>query len=261
MDKSENRNGMSEEKQSQSRKTFEENDANEKPILNTDIGGSSYDVSGNVIVKRRCIQQPEFRQETLGQIGSIEHQQRSTREVDSDPGNSISMPQISDTVHNPRLTDPTLQAVVSIGKRYRQVIIAVVIKFDIRAYEQMEKPVIIVVVACCVTRYNGLQLSRTFATHYYLNLNIPETYQIREVGEHVFTTDGTKKEYVVDVCSGNHPFYLRSRSGNLINADRVEEFRKKFDGVGSLDQFMHIPTLKGEIVIPLRRKPAGKGRK
>ncbi|GKF67179.1 hypothetical protein Tco_0196858 [Tanacetum coccineum] len=47
-----------------------------------DIGGSSYDVSGNVIVKRQCIQQPDFRQETLGQIGSIEHQQRSTREVD-----------------------------------------------------------------------------------------------------------------------------------------------------------------------------------
>ncbi|GKC63207.1 hypothetical protein Tco_1095805, partial [Tanacetum coccineum] len=82
-------------------KTFEENDANKKPILNTDIGGSSYDVSGNVIVKRRCIQQPDFRQETLGQIG---------REVDSDP----------DDVHNPRLIDPTLQAVVSIGKRYRQ---------------------------------------------------------------------------------------------------------------------------------------------
>ncbi|GJX05817.1 hypothetical protein Tco_0193749, partial [Tanacetum coccineum] len=150
------------------------------PILNTDIGGSSYDVSGNVIVKRRCIQQPYFRQETLGQIG---------REVDSDPGNSISMPQISGDasymeaasnmvrnspiwviiysmpvlqvydVHNPRLIDPTLQAVVSIGKRYRQ------------------------------------------------------------------------------------------------------EFRKKFDGVGSLDQFMHIPTLKGEIVIPPRRKHAGKGRK
>ncbi|GJU10342.1 hypothetical protein Tco_1132738 [Tanacetum coccineum] len=160
-----------------------------RPILNTDIGGSSYDVSGNVIVKRRCIQQPDFRQETLGQIGSIEHQQRSTREVDSDPGNSISMPQISGDasymeaasnmvrnspiwviiysmpvlqvydVHNPRLIDPTLQAVVSIGKRYRQ------------------------------------------------------------------------------------------------------EFRKKFDGVGSLDQFMHIPTLKGEIVIPPRRKHAGKGRK
>ncbi|GJY45108.1 hypothetical protein Tco_0433321 [Tanacetum coccineum] len=186
------------------------------PILNTDIGGSSYDVSGNVIVKRRCIQQPDFRQETLGQIGSIEHQQRSTREVDSDPGNSISMPQISGdasymeaasnmvrnspiwviiysmpvlqvyAVHNPRLTDPTLQAVVSIGKRYRQ----------------------------------NLTFMHTSRWKNQLSLS-----SLRDVSHDTM------------------------------------EFRKKFDGVGSLDQFMHIPTLKGEIVIPPRRKHAGKGRK
>ncbi|GKE66503.1 50S ribosomal protein L31, chloroplastic [Tanacetum coccineum] len=80
-------------------------------------------------------------------------------------------------------------------------------------------------------------------------------------GEHVLTTGGTKKEYVVDVWSGNHPFYLGSRSANLIDADQVEKFRKKFGGLGGLDQLMQIPTLKGEIVIPPKRKPAGKGKK
>lgn len=77
-------------------------------------------------------------------------------------------------------------------------------------------------------------------------------------GDHVLTTDVTKKEYVVDVWSGNHPFYLGSRSANLIDAVQVE----KFGGVGGLDQFMQIPTLKGEIVIPPKRKAAtGKGKK
>nr|GEW70861.1 50S ribosomal protein L31, chloroplastic [Tanacetum cinerariifolium] len=80
-------------------------------------------------------------------------------------------------------------------------------------------------------------------------------------GEHVLTTGGTKKEYVVDVWSGNHPFYLGSRSANLIDADQVEKFRKKFGGLGGLDQLMQIPTLKGEIVIPPKRKPSGKGKK
>ncbi|KAI3785577.1 hypothetical protein L1987_44699 [Smallanthus sonchifolius] len=92
----------------------------------------------------------------------------------------------------------------------------------------------------------------------------PEFYEDAKVycsGEHVLTTGGTKKEYVVDVWSGNHPFYLGSRSANLIDADQVEKFRKKFGGDGGLDQFMQIPTLKGEIIIPPKRKAAGKGKK
>ncbi|XP_076892072.1 large ribosomal subunit protein bL31c-like [Bidens hawaiensis] len=93
----------------------------------------------------------------------------------------------------------------------------------------------------------------------------PEFHEDAKVhcsGEHVLTTGGTKKDYVVDVWSGNHPFYLGRRSANLIDADQVDKFRKKFGGVGGLDQFMQIPTLKGEIVIPPKRKAAtGKGKK
>ncbi|TQD88771.1 hypothetical protein C1H46_025660 [Malus baccata] len=42
-------------------------------------------------------------------------------------------------------------------------------------------------------------------------------------GELVMTTGGTQKEYVVDVWSGNHPFYLGNRSGMLVDDDQVEK--------------------------------------
>ncbi len=35
-------------------------------------------------------------------------------------------------------------------------------------------------------------------------------------GEEVFTVSGTKKEYVVDVWSGNHPFYMNGAGGTMI---------------------------------------------
>ncbi|KEH40174.1 50S ribosomal protein L31, chloroplastic isoform X1 [Medicago truncatula] len=78
--------------------------------------------------------------------------------------------------------------------------------------------------------------------------------------ELVMTTGGTQKEYVVDVWSGNHPFYLGNRSALMVSDDQVEKFRKKF---GELSQIMEIPVLKGEIVIPSRRKgiKSGGGKK
>ncbi|GJS25065.1 DNA helicase [Tanacetum coccineum] len=113
---------------------------------------------------------------------------------------------LADIVHNPRLTDPDIASssfdreTVSTGflNPYTYLCLRCICggmdlmigltlwnematNFDIRAYEQMEKPVMIAVASCCVTRYNGLQLSWTSATHYYLNPNIPETYQIREM--------------------------------------------------------------------------------
>ncbi|KAG6608551.1 50S ribosomal protein L31, chloroplastic, partial [Cucurbita argyrosperma subsp. sororia] len=89
----------------------------------------------------------------------------------------------------------------------------------------------------------------------------PQFYEDAEVycnGELVMTTGGTQKEYSVDVWSGNHPFYLGSRSALLVDADQVEKFRKKF---GELSQLMEIPVLKGEIVLPTKRKSGGKGKK
>lgn len=73
------------------------------------------------------------------------------------------------------------------------------------------------------------------------------------------TTGGTQKEYSVDVWSGNHPFYLGNRSAMLVDADQVEKFRKKY---GELSDLMEIPVLKGEIVLPTKKKSAkGKGKK
>ncbi|KAF8024305.1 hypothetical protein BT93_F1480 [Corymbia citriodora subsp. variegata] len=89
----------------------------------------------------------------------------------------------------------------------------------------------------------------------------PQFYEDAKVycnGELVMTTGGTQQEYVVDVWSGNHPFYLGNRSGVLVDADQVEKFRKKF---GELTEIMEIPVLKGEIVVPSRRKSVKGGKK
>ncbi|KDP38539.1 hypothetical protein JCGZ_04464 [Jatropha curcas] len=89
----------------------------------------------------------------------------------------------------------------------------------------------------------------------------PQFYEDAKVycnGELVMTTGGTQKEYVVDVWSGNHPFYLGNRSAVVVDADQVEKFRKKF---GELSQLMEIPVLKGEIVLPTKSKFGGKKKK
>merc|ERR1711937_583732 len=54
-------------------------------------------------------------------------------------------------------------------------------------------------------------------------------------GEEVFSVSGTKKEYVVDVWSGNHPFHLNGPGGAMILDDeRISKFNKKYAG---LDMF------------------------
>ncbi|GKD76479.1 nucleic acid-binding, OB-fold protein, partial [Tanacetum coccineum] len=55
-------------------------------------------------------------------------------------------------------------------------------EFDVKEYNKMEKPVVIPVSSCWVTRkYGGLQLTATPATHYYLNPNIVEVHHILNV--------------------------------------------------------------------------------
>ncbi|GJS95957.1 DNA helicase [Tanacetum coccineum] len=62
-------------------------------------------------------------------------------------------------------------------------------EFDMQTYDSLPKPVVIAVSSCWVSRYNGLQLSATSATHYYLNPNIPETLHIKQQNEQ--STDTT----------------------------------------------------------------------
>ncbi|XP_073131919.1 large ribosomal subunit protein bL31c-like [Henckelia pumila] len=90
-----------------------------------------------------------------------------------------------------------------------------------------------------------------------IHLQFHEYLKVYCNGELVMTTGGTKKEYVVDVWCGNHPFYLESRLQLLIDADQVEKFRKKFSG---LSQIMEIHVLKGDIILPPKKK-SGKGKK
>lgn len=66
------------------------------------------------------------------------------------------------------------------------------------------------------------------------------------------TTGGTQKEYVVDVWSGNHPFYLGNRSGVVADTDQVAKFRKKF---GELTQLMEVPDNTDEAETAPKPKP------
>jgi len=89
----------------------------------------------------------------------------------------------------------------------------------------------------------------------------PEFYEDAKVycnGEMVLTVGGTKKEYVVDVWSGNHPYYLGGRSSLMVEDDQLTKFRKKYAG---LDWMMEIPVLKGELIIPPGLKSLGKRKK
>ncbi|KAG0619034.1 hypothetical protein M758_4G110200 [Ceratodon purpureus] len=77
-------------------------------------------------------------------------------------------------------------------------------------------------------------------------------------GELVMTTGGTQNEYVVDVWSGNHPFYQGNKSALLLDADRVEKFRARYGGFSNIQE---IPTLlTGEIVFEKKRKGGAKGK-
>jgi large subunit ribosomal protein L31 len=74
------------------------------------------------------------------------------------------------------------------------------------------------------------------------------------------TTGGTQGEYVVDVWSGNHPFYQGNKTALVLDADRVDKFKQRYAGLASLNT---IPVLtKGEIVFEKKKKPVkGKGKK
>jgi large subunit ribosomal protein L31 len=79
-------------------------------------------------------------------------------------------------------------------------------------------------------------------------------------GELVMTTGGTQGEYVVDVWSGNHPFYQGNKTALVLDADRVDKFKQRYAGLASLNT---IPVLtKGEIVFERKKKAVkGKGKK
>mmetsp|Transcript_24275 Transcript_24275/g.33939 ORF Transcript_24275/g.33939 Transcript_24275/m.33939 type:complete len:166 (+) Transcript_24275:2-499(+) len=52
-------------------------------------------------------------------------------------------------------------------------------------------------------------------------------------GEEVYRTSGTVDKYVVDIWSGNHPFY-QGTGGMIVKADRIDKFKNKFSEMDDL---------------------------
>lgn len=73
----------------------------------------------------------------------------------------------------------------------------------------------------------------------------------------VMTTGGTQAEYVVDVWSGNHPFYQGNKSTLVSESGQLDKFMARYGNLGNLGK---IPTLtKGEIIIEKKSKGQKKG--
>ena len=62
----------------------------------------------------------------------------------------------------------------------------------------------------------------------------PEVFEAAKVicnGEEVLVVSGTKPEYVVDVWSGNHPFYTGALTQTVAEESRIAQFQKKYGGM------------------------------
>ena len=78
-----------------------------------------------------------------------------------------------------------------------------------------------------------------------LSLSLSPTYYVLQVfcnGEEVMTVGGTQAEYVVDIWSGNHPFFLGKSSSIMTNAGQVSRFADKFGDLGELSE---VETIDG----------------
>ena len=77
----------------------------------------------------------------------------------------------------------------------------------------------------------------------------PEWFEEAKVycnGEEVMTVGGTQAEYVVDIWSGNHPFFLGKSTAIMTNAGRVSKFGDKFGDLGALSEVETIDDIKAE---------------
>merc|ERR1719316_7136 len=53
-------------------------------------------------------------------------------------------------------------------------------------------------------------------------------------GEIVMTVGGTKEKYVVDIWSGNHPFFQGANNVVVVDEGQVNRFKKRFSGLENL---------------------------
>ena len=73
------------------------------------------------------------------------------------------------------------------------------------------------------------------------------TIQVFCNGEEVMTVGGTQEEYVVDIWSGNHPFFLGKSTAIMTNAGRVSRFGDRFGDLGALSEVETIDDVKADI--------------
>jgi hypothetical protein len=64
---------------------------------------------------------------------------------------------------------------------------------------------------------------------------------------------GTKESYVVDVWSGNHPFYQGAKSTIVVDDGRVSRFNKQFADLA--DTFGSVTTLNGDTEMVVKTGP------
>merc|ERR1719335_1233890 len=73
----------------------------------------------------------------------------------------------------------------------------------------------------------------------------PEFYSEAKVycnGKIVLTVGGSQAKYVVDLWSGNHPFYQGATSGVVVDDGQVNRFRKRFAGLDRLSSSRTVET-------------------
>ena len=94
----------------------------------------------------------------------------------------------------------------------------------------------------------------------FVNENASKTKNLHQVfcnGEEVLTVSGCKPEYVVDVWSGNHPFYTGALTTSVGEESRIAQFQKRYGGLyGEV-----APVSAGGNTKLTYKKPDGKNKK
>merc|ERR1711907_681200 len=63
-------------------------------------------------------------------------------------------------------------------------------------------------------------------------------------GEVVMKVGGTKEKYIVDIWSGNHPFFQGANNTVVVDEGQVNRFKKRFAGLENLSTIQTISQSK-----------------
>eukprot|EP00898_Chlorokybus_atmophyticus_P007459 jgi/Chlat1/7714/Chrsp66S07185 len=80
-------------------------------------------------------------------------------------------------------------------------------------------------------------------------------------GELVLTTGGTRPEYVVDIWSGNHPFFQGGAGNMVVDQGRLNRFKRQYGSLGSMQEVVGITGDKNNRSLVADAKAAMKKQK